>query len=138
MLFVGVYAMPLFGLPSLQLTDAPLQLMVVVLCIATCATCMGLFIGSLFNTTKQALPFSALMIVILSAIGGIWVPLEVLPPVLKKISLISPMRWSLEGVNQVLLRQGGWKGISTSCVILLSGSAGLVFMARWLENRRRY
>ncbi|MBL7774088.1 MAG: ABC transporter permease [Chitinophagaceae bacterium] len=136
MLLVGVFVMPLFGLPSLQLSDAPLQLLVVLVCIATSATCTGILIGFFFNTTKQALPFAALIIVILSAIGGIWVPLEVLPSLLKTVSVLSPMRWSLEGVNQVLLRQSGWIGIVKPCIILVFGSLVSLLIAQQLERRR--
>lgn len=138
MLLVGVYVMPWFDLPSLQLAHAPLPLFVVLCCIATCATCTGMAIGSFFQTTKQALPFSALIIVILSAIGGIWVPLEVLPGILKTVSVVSPMRWSLDGINQVLLRNAGWQGILKPCMILLLGSVLSLIISQQLERRRSH
>jgi ABC-2 type transport system permease protein len=135
MLMIGVYVMPFFGLPSLFLSH-PVLLLMVIVCIAACATCFGILIGTVFNTTKQALPFAALIIVILSAIGGIWVPLEVLPKAMQQISIVSPMRWSLDGINQLLLRDGGFNGIVKPCGILLLLSLASVFLAKLIESKR--
>jgi ABC-2 type transport system permease protein len=104
MLLVGIYVMPLVGLPSLQLGHSPFLLLMMVICLSCCATTFGILIGTLFKTTNQALPVAAISVVILSAIGGVWVPVEVLPDSLRAVSLISPMRWGLQGINNLLLR----------------------------------
>lgn len=136
MLLVGVFLMPVFGLPSLDVGHAPLQLMSLVCCISCCATSFGILIGTLFHTTNQALPVAAISVVILSAIGGVWVPVEVLPDSLKAISIISPMRWGLEGINNILLRECAWKELLKPICILLSGTI-LTMMISWMiENRR--
>ncbi|MBK7587420.1 MAG: ABC transporter permease [Bacteroidetes bacterium] len=136
MLLVGVYVMPLIGLDALQLSDSPLLLFILVSSISCCATAYGILIGILFNSSNQALPVAAISVVILSAIGGVWVPIEVLPNVLKSISLISPMRWGLEGINNVLLRQCSFTDIIKPCVVLLSGSAITLSLA-WLIEKKK-
>lgn len=136
MLLVGVYLMPLIGLPSLQLTNSFHLLVLIVFCISICATTFGVFIGSVFKTSNQALPAGAMSVVILSAIGGIWVPLEVLPPILKTLSVISPMRWALEGVNDILLRDATFMQLLKPCAILLVGSFIMLFLSWWLEKKR--
>jgi ABC-2 type transport system permease protein len=136
MLLVGVYVMPLIGLDALQLSDSPLLLFILVSSISCCATAYGILIGILFNSSNQALPVAAISVVILSAIGGVWVPIEVLPNVLKSISLISPMRWGLEGINNVLLRQCSFADIIKPCVVLLSGSAITLSLA-WLIEKKK-
>ena len=136
MMLAGVYIMPLIGLDALQVSHSPLLLLMLVCCISCCAVSFGIFIGVLFNSSNQALPVAAISVVILSAIGGVWVPVEVLPPVLKNISLISPMRWGLEGINNILLRQCGMKDILKPCGILLAGTFITLTLA-WLIEKKK-
>jgi ABC-2 type transport system permease protein len=41
---------------------------------------------------------------LLAAIGGVWVPAYIMPPVLKMISQFSPMAWGLDVFNELFLR----------------------------------
>lgn len=136
MLLAGIYLMPLVELPALQTGHAPGLLFAIVVCLSCCATSFGMLIGSLFQTTNQALPVAAISVVILSAIGGVWVPVEILPKSLKLLSTISPMRWGLEAINNVLLRDAGWKQNIAGMAILLSGAALTILFAWMLEKRR--
>ena len=136
MLLVGIYVMPFFDLPSLQLGGSSLLLFVFVICISTCATTFGLLIGSIFKTTNQALPVAAISVVILSAIGGVWVPVEVLPDSLQAISTVSPMRWGLEGINNLLLRNCGWRELVLPIGILLVGSIITLILSWMIEMKR--
>ncbi len=136
MMLVGIYLMPVLGLDAMQLSNSPLLLLMLVLTSSCCATAYGIFIGILFNSSHQALPVAAISVVILSAIGGVWVPIEVLPPILKKMAAISPMRWALEGINNVLLRNGGFAEILLPATVLLLASAILLFFA-WITEQRR-
>ncbi|GBL34963.1 hypothetical protein EMGBS15_05580 [Filimonas sp.] len=136
MLLVGIYVMPLVGLPSLQLGHSPFLLLIMVTCLSCCATTFGILIGTIFKTTNQALPVAAISVVILSAIGGVWVPVEVLPDSLRAVSLISPMRWGLQGINNLLLRDCSWKDIVRPCGILLSGALTTLFLSWMIEKKR--
>ncbi len=136
MLCIGIWAMPVFGLPSLYLGLHPLVLIPVIFCIALAATSFGYFIGSVFKTTNQALPVGSISIVILSALGGIWVPVEILPSVLQKIALISPLHWSLDAVNQVLLRNLGFSSVTKHLYVLLAFSFILWIISTILNSRR--
>ena len=119
MLCVGLWAMPFFGLPALYLGVHSWVLLPVSLCIGFSATSYGFFVGTLFKTVNQALSFGSVSVVILSALGGIWVPLEILPPGMQKMALASPLHWSLEAVNQVILRNGNINSVLPSLLILL-------------------
>lgn len=136
MLMVGFWVMPLVGLPSLVLPPGVHWLLLMVLCIAICAVSLGLLMGSLFRTTNQALPVSAISVVILSAVGGVWVPVEVLPNSLKLFSVISPMRWGLMGINNLMIRQSGLADILLPCAVLLGGSVLQLALAFLIERRR--
>jgi ABC-2 type transport system permease protein len=118
MFCIGYWAMPLIDLPSIYLGLHPLLLLPIALAIGFAATSYGYFVGTVFKTTNQALSFGAISIVILSAMGGIWVPVEVLSPIMQKLSLLSPLHWALDAVHQVILRDKGWKEIMPNLLIL--------------------
>ncbi len=136
MMLVGIFVMPMIGLDAMQLNDAPFLLLMLVFAISCCATSYGILVGILFNSSHQALPVAAISVVILSAVGGVWVPVEVLPAVLKKVSFLSPMRWGLEGINNVLLRQGQIEDILLPCTMLCGSSLVMLFLA-WLIEKKR-
>jgi ABC-2 type transport system permease protein len=115
---IGIWVLPLLGLPSLHLGDHPYVLLPIVLSTGFAATAYGYFIGTFFKTTNQALPFGAISIVILAAIGGILVPKDILPPVMQHIALISPLYWGLDGVNEIMLRDGGLHNVVPHILVL--------------------
>ncbi len=131
---VGRWLLPLFGLPALSLGAHPAALLPVVAATALCATAFGYCLGMLFHSGAQALPFGSIAIVILSALGGIWVPVELLPPVLQATAKISPLHWSLDGIQSVILRDGGWSDVMLPTVVLLG--IGTVLYAVGVLRRR--
>ncbi len=119
MMSIGLWGMPLLHLPPLYPGAHPWLLIPVCLCISFAATSYGFFAGSIFKTINQALPFGSVSIVILSAIGGIWVPIEILPHTMQTIALISPLHWALEAVNTVILRNGNFHSLQTPLLVLV-------------------
>ncbi len=115
---IGIWVLPLLGLSPLNLGADPKALIPVILSTAFAATSYGYFIGTFFKTTNQALPFGAISIVILAAIGGILVPKDILPPVMQKIALISPLYWGLDGANEIMLRDGSLADVVKHILVL--------------------
>jgi ABC-2 type transport system permease protein len=105
MILVGIYIMPLLGLSKLVLGSNPLGILITACSVAMAATGYGVLIAVYFRTPQQALSFGSVSVVILSAIGGVWVPIYVMPEVLQAISRFSPMSWGLESFNDLFLRQ---------------------------------
>lgn len=132
---VGRWLLPQAGLPALTFGAHPSALIPVVLATALCATAYGNLIGAFFRTNGQALPFGAISIVILSALGGIWVPVELLPTVLQKLAKISPLHWALEGVQTVILRDGGWAEIVLATTVLSVLAIVLFALSTFKEHR---
>ena len=111
MLCVGLYVLPLMGLPQLNVGDNVLLLFLVAFSAGLAATGFGLLVGTISNSHDQASLFGAVFVIILAAIGGIWVPTFVMPEIMKQISVISPLNWGLEAFYGIFLRNFGLKEI---------------------------
>ena len=119
MVAMGVFILPWVGLPSFTLGLHPVLLIPVALSISFAAVSYGYFIGNVFKTANQAMPFGAISVVLFSAMGGVWVPVEILPKAMRTIAQVSPLHWGLDGVNQVILRGGNLIAILPSFFIMI-------------------
>ncbi len=104
MLIVGVYIMPLIGFPALQIGGNFISLFIIGLASALAAVGFGVFTGTFTRSYQQAATFGSLSVVILAAIGGIWVPVFMMPRAMQVVSSISPLNWGIEGFYNVLVR----------------------------------
>lgn len=135
MMAVGVFLIPYVGLPALQMGNHFFALAVIAIAIAFAATSYGVLIGTIFKTPSQSLTFGSVSVVILSAIGGIWLPIYVMPPFLQKLGAISPLGWGLDGINDLFLRHEGLKFILPQVIKLLLFSTLCIFCAQWFEKK---
>jgi ABC-2 type transport system permease protein len=119
MLCVGVFILPLLGLPELNIGNNLPVLFLVAFAAGLAATGFGLLVGTIATSHDQASLFGAVFVIILAAIGGIWVPTFVMPEVMKKIAVISPLNWGLEAFYGIFLRNFGFKEIFPEVAKLL-------------------
>lgn len=135
MFCVGIFLLPLLGLPSLYLGVNAWVLLPMAIAIAVAATSYGYFIGVIFKTTNQAMPFGAISVVMLSALGGIWVPVEIFSPLLQKVAMISPLYWALDGINQVTLRNGNITSVLPH-ILVLTVFSSVLWMISTYRNKQ--
>jgi len=121
MILTGMYLIPLFGLPALKLGHSIFALLAMSVSSSLAAIGYGLAIGSIAGTNQQASIFGAVSVVILAAIGGVWIPIFMMPHFMRIISSISPLNWGLNGFNEIFVRDAGL------CDILPYASASFVF-----------
>ncbi len=119
MLCVGIYILPLLGLPTLAIGNNYLTLLSIALASGLAATGYGLLIGTVSNSQDQASLFGAVSVVILAALGGVWVPTFVMPEVMRNLSSISPLNWGLEAFYGVFLRGLSFAGIAFQVLKLI-------------------
>jgi ABC-2 type transport system permease protein len=96
------------------------NLLIVMIASAAAAVSFGMLITSLANTLSQASGFSTLFILVMSALGGSWFPVSLLPDWMQYASKATLTYWSVEAFLQVLWRQSNFAGIATNVLILLS------------------
>ncbi|MCP4976727.1 MAG: ABC transporter permease [Maribacter sp.] len=118
MLFVGVYLLPILGLPKLEISNKLPMLFVVAFFAGLAAIGLGLLLGTIAKTQEQSAPLGATLVVILAALGGVWVPVFVMPKFMQLLSNISPMNWGLNAFYDVFLRNGGFREIVLEITLL--------------------
>ncbi|MBL4585805.1 MAG: ABC transporter permease [Flavobacteriales bacterium] len=107
MISVGFWLLPNLGLAKLDLGSGIIPLIYVSVATGVAATSYGLLIGTLFKTHHQSAIFGMVTVVIMAALGGIWVPLYIMSDTMIFIGHLSPMNWAFEAFNMVFLRGDG-------------------------------
>lgn len=135
LLAIGVYALPLLGLPALSLPGsvAAYPLLAISIALATCS--LGLLLAALARSSEQALLLGGGINILLAAIGGIMVPKSVMPAAMAQLAEISPMSWALDAFLTLLVGHGSLADIAPYCARLLLfaalfGGAGLLLFTR--------
>lgn len=103
---IGILLFPQIGLPELQLQGNFIWLLLVTVFSGLAAIGLGILLGTLFSTQEQAAPFGAILVILLAAIGGVWVPVFAMPEMMRHLAALSPMNWGLEAYYVLFLRNG--------------------------------
>lgn len=119
MLLVGIFVFPYIGLHSFQVDNSFGLLSVIALFSGLAAVGLGILIGTIASTQEQSAPFGATLTVVLAAVGGVWVPVFIMPSVMQQLSALSPMNWGLGAFYKVLLRGGGLVDILPEIILLI-------------------
>jgi ABC-2 type transport system permease protein len=104
MVAVAIFLFPHLGLPSLNVEGNLILMSIVALFSGLAAIGFGILLGTIAKTQEQSAPFGATSVIILAAIGGVWVPVFAMPKIMQNIAQSSPMNWGLEAFYDVLLR----------------------------------
>jgi len=106
MVLAGIYILPLFHLPPLETGTHYFAIAVMTITASLAALGYGIMIGTIAKTHQQAAAFGSVSIVILTAIGGLWVPVYLMPNLMKVVASYSPLNWAYNGFLDLFLRGG--------------------------------
>ena len=109
----------------------PLALMPISLATAAAATGLGMLIASLGKTQEQVGSLSIVASIVLSALGGIMVPISVMPAFMQKIALVIPHYWALTGFQDVIVRGQGMSAVLPVVGVLLGYALVFWVVALW-------
>lgn len=127
MMLVGLVILPLLGTPVLTLGNTPIGLVLLVISSALAASGFGILVGVMASSHEQASTFSAVSIIIAAAIGGVMVPVYLMPETMQNISIYSPLAWGLNGFLDIFVRGGDvWSVFSNALCLLLFSLVTLV------------
>jgi ABC-2 type transport system permease protein len=132
MMLIGVLVMPkIIGMPF-HLGAHPLYLIPVTVIVAAASTGYGVGIAALARTPEQSSTLAATGAILMGVFGGIMVPHVVMPLVMKKLAMISPMYWAHQAYLDIFLRDAAFATILPK-IIVLALFAGICF---YLAGRR--
>ena len=118
MLLVGVYLLPLCGLPALNLMPHLPLVYLMGFFAALAATGFGILIGSLTNSYQQSISVGPFIIVIAAAISGIYMPINQMPHNLLFLSSVSPLYWAQSGLVSIFVRNAGLMQLLPNIAVL--------------------
>ena len=136
MLLVGIYLFPFLGLPTLDVSGRLPLLFVVAFFAGLAAVGLGLLLGTIAKSQEQSAPFGATFVVILAAIGGVWVPVFAMPKFMQSLSKLSPMNWGLEAFYDVFLRNVGLSELIPEITLLFLFFVATTVIAIVYHNRK--
>ncbi|MBL0049789.1 MAG: ABC transporter permease [Bacteroidetes bacterium] len=137
MLSVGLYILPMLGLPVLQMGSSPISILIITLSSALAAIGFGVMVGTIATTHQQASISGSVSVLILAAIGGIWVPVALMPDVMKTVSMVSPLNWGLSAFHEIFLRNGHLLSIINNVIRLLVFFGLTMWVAYAVDKHRR-
>lgn len=135
MLAAGCFVLPLLGASGLALDLRLLTLAPIALAAALAAAGYGIMIGTLARSYEQGSMFGAVSVVIAAAVGGIMIPVYVMPRYMQQVSGVSPLAWGLNAFQEVLVR-GGDLGSAAREISLLLLFFMVTITTSWLALRR--
>lgn len=118
MLLVGLYLFPYLGLPDFEINGSYFLLFLVAIFSGLSAIGIGILIGTVADTQEQSAPFGATLVVILAAVGGVWIPVFAMPKMIQLFSQISPMNWGLNCFYDVIIRDNSFMEIIPELLML--------------------
>ena len=93
-----VFSWIMFGV---DLFHAPGRLLISIFFAAALCTALGMFICSITKTQAQANGFGTLVIILMSALGGAWIPVSMMNPVMQMFSKFTVVYWCVEALQRV-------------------------------------
>jgi len=137
-LAVALFLFPQMGLPQLNIDGKLINLTILTLFAGLAAIGLGILLGTIAKTQEQAAPFGSTFVVILAALGGVWIPVFAMPTVMQIISKISPMNWALNGYYDIMLRNGGIKDIFPEILSLFLFFSLMLAIALIYDKKKRF
>jgi len=136
MVAVGIYLFPYMDLPQFDVSGKMFPLIIVTIFAGLAAIGFGVLLGTVADTQEQSAPFGATSVVVLAAIGGIWVPVFLMPEFMQTIAKFSPMNWGLNAYYDIILRNSGIGGIAKEIIFLFLFYVAMVTISLFYERKQ--
>lgn len=98
----------------------------VVLCLAICATGIGLMLTMLVKSENQGLGFTQILTMGGAVLGGLWFPYDFMPDFMQIIGKITPQYWAQHSFQDIMVRGAQLSDILPTIAVLIGyGLLGL-------------
>jgi len=129
MLGVGVFVVPLFDTPALEITGSFMALEVLSVALSISAIGLSVLIAVSATSAEQATTIGGISNILLGAIGGVMVPKFIMPDSMKELSNISPMSWGLDGFLDIFLKQADVMMVAYNSALLAGFGLALLMVS---------
>lgn len=110
-------------------------LLAVVVSAAAACTAFGMLLAAVSTSPEMANSLSTLLVLVMSAIGGAWFPVTMMPEFIQRFSKLTIVYWSVEGFASVLWAGHTFVEILPILGILTGTAVGVMILATWCFKR---
>ena len=111
--------------------------LLIIVCIFAAGACtsFGMLLAAVAPNAEAASGLATFLIMLMSALGGAWFPISLMPAFIQQFSKLTLVYWSMEGFSAVL-----WAGQSFTQILPILGilggiTAAVMSLAIWRFNR---
>ena len=106
-------------------------------CVFAAATCtsFGMLLAAISPNAEAASGLATFLIMLMSALGGAWFPISIMPAFIQQFSKLTLVYWSMEGFSAVLWAGQSFLQILPILGILAGITAVVMTVAIWRFNR---
>ena len=130
-LFIVIASALLFGVKW----GDPLGAAMIVTGFSLVGTGAGMLIGSTFSNAEQAGGLSVFFSLVLAALGGAMVPLELFGDTMRQIAHVTPHAWAIDGFTELIRFNGVAADIGREIAVLFGMGIVLIVLASWQFRR---
>lgn len=109
----------------------PAASLLIVISLSLWAAGLGLLIGALARREGQVEVFALIPMMVLSGLGGAWIPLEITPEGFQAIGHLTPTAWAMDGLKNVIIRGLGFESVLVPSAVLLGYAVLTLGLAIW-------
>jgi ABC-2 type transport system permease protein len=130
-LFIVILSAIIFGVSW----GDPLAAGTIVVLFALVGTGAAMVVGVFSNNPDQAGALGVMAGMLLGALGGAMVPLEIFPEPAHTLAYLTPQAWAIQGLREVALRGGGVVDVLQELGVLALYAVALMAIGTWQFRR---
>ena len=111
----------------------------VIVCIFAAAACtsFGMLVAAVSPNAQAANGLSTFVVMIMSATGGAWFPMSLMPVFMQTIGKFTVVYWAMEGFAQVLWAGDSFRQLLPILGVLTLITAGVMAVSIWRINQKQ-
>jgi ABC-2 type transport system permease protein len=114
---------------GVQVRGPWLGLLLMALAVSGLAAATGLLVAAVGGTEARARSVCILVILAVAMLGGLWLPMFLLPAWVQNAAQFLPTTWAMRGLDGLLWQGFGWSELLPSLGMVLAFDVGLVALA---------
>lgn len=128
LLLLILFGQLLLGVPYLH---APLGTAIMAVTTAIWSASLGLLVGVFARTEDQVIMMALIVMLLLSGLGGAWMPLEFTSETFQTVGHLTPVAWAVDGFENLVIRGLGLASVWVPAAVLLGYAAVFFAVAVW-------